>query len=108
MDICSPNVGPYMGVVKDETRQFKDGPKLRFIMYRAYNAMGLIGSECNGIVVLNEDKMNVVADEIAKADSGYSMPTQVQLQVWEVFTKTGSWTAVRNLIASSRRCRYVP
>jgi hypothetical protein len=40
-------------------------------IYGAYNAHGLIGSECNGIVILDDDEKNVVLDEHAKADTGY-------------------------------------
>lgn len=40
----------------------------------AYNAFGLIGSEVNGIVVLNDTKKDVVLDEHLRADSGYFGP----------------------------------
>lgn len=108
MDICTPHEGPYMGIVKDVRRKFPNGRTLRFLIYRAYNAMGLIGSECNGIVVLDEDKMKVVADEICKTDSGYSVPTKRQLELFTALTETGTFEYVRSVIASSGRARYVP
>jgi hypothetical protein len=40
----------------------------------AYNALGLIGSECNGIFVLNKTKRDVVLDEHMKIDSGFHGP----------------------------------
>jgi hypothetical protein len=72
-----PQVGPYMGVQRDEQR--KVGKKrVRLVLYAAYNAYGLIGSECNGIAILDEDEMAVVCDEIAKTDSGYFGATPAQ------------------------------
>ena len=63
-------VGPYMGVQRDEIVKHH-GRTFRLMLYGAYNAFGLIGSECNGIVVLDEDNMCVVLDEEAKISSGY-------------------------------------
>ncbi len=40
----------------------------------AYNVFGLIGSERNGIFVLNETKMDVALDEHMRIDSGYYGP----------------------------------
>jgi hypothetical protein len=45
----------------------------------AYNAMGLIGPEFNGIVVINETRKGVVLDRHACADSGYLGATSMQL-----------------------------
>jgi hypothetical protein len=53
------NIGPYMGVSIDKTRG-----RYRLCIYSAYNAMGLIGTEYNGIVVLDDQDMQVVADKI--------------------------------------------
>lgn len=54
------NVGPYMYTRGDVTRA--DG--YRLILYGAYNAMGLIGSEFNGIAVLDNNRMQVWCDNI--------------------------------------------
>lgn len=40
----------------------------------AYNALGLIGSEKNGIFVLNETKRDVVLDEHLRIDTGWFGP----------------------------------
>jgi hypothetical protein len=71
-------IGPYVGLSKDETRKF---PKLkvRIILYGAYNAMGLIGSECNGIVILNDTKRQVVLDEHCRISSGWFGPDNSQI-----------------------------
>ena len=60
------NIGPYTGVEFDRTVG-----TFRVITYQAYNAMGLIGSECNGIAILNEANMTVLLDEHMKQGSGY-------------------------------------
>ena len=60
----TPRLGPYMGVTRDEKRG-----KLRFVMYNAYNAYGLIGTEYNGIAVLNDEERNVVTDNLAVGES---------------------------------------
>ena len=41
----------------------------------AYNAFGLIGSEHNGIFVLNNTKKDVVLDEVMRLDSGFYGPS---------------------------------
>lgn len=72
------SIGPYTFVSKEETRSFEtpDGVRtFRFLIYGAYNAMGLIGSEKNGIAILDEDKVAVLCDEIAKEISGYNQPS---------------------------------
>lgn len=57
-------IGPYTRVAYDEKRMYR-GTEFRIVVYGAYNAMGLVGSEVNGIVVLREDPPDVIADEIA-------------------------------------------
>ena len=64
--LVSKNVLPFMGVEFDQTVG-----NFRVITYQAYNAMGLIGPEKNGIAVLNETEQNVLLDEYCKQSSGY-------------------------------------
>lgn len=79
-DVMSlPRVGPFMGVSRDDTRA--DG--FRLLIYGAYNAMGLIGSEYNGIAVLNNNEMNVVVDNIGCEGSGYNGPSAAQVKLFE-------------------------
>jgi hypothetical protein len=75
------------------------------MLYGAYDAFGLIGSECNGICVLNEDEKNVVADEICPVDSGYFGPAGVQLDLFDKMVKMPS-KLFRELVNSSDRLRY--
>lgn len=72
--LSNPRVGPYMGVSHDVTRG-----RYRLMVYGAYNAFGLIGSEHNGIAVLDNQDMCVVADRLFQQDSGYYGPSQRQL-----------------------------
>lgn len=68
-----PSVGPYTFVSADVTRG-----RYRLVVYGAYNAFGLIGSEKNGIAVLDNEARCVVADELFIADSGYFGPNKAQ------------------------------
>jgi hypothetical protein len=63
------NINPYMYVTKDKTVDYGNGEKLRFIVYGAYNAYGLIGTENNGIAILNEKRRDVLVDEISRMHS---------------------------------------
>jgi hypothetical protein len=70
-----PSVGPYTFVSADVTRG-----RYRLVVYGAYNAFGLIGSEKNGIAVLDDEDRCVVADELFIADSGYFGPSKAQVE----------------------------
>ena len=63
-------VGPFMGVQRDKIITFGKR-KFRVVLYAAYNAFGLIGSERNGVAVLDENKRAVLLDGESQIDSGY-------------------------------------
>lgn len=65
----------------------KNDRSFTIIIAGAYNAFGLIGSECNGIVVLDNDNKLVVLDEHAREDSGYYGPTNKQIDEFEKLLK---------------------
>lgn len=71
-------VGPYVGVSRDVKRG-----RYRILVYGAYNAMGLIGSEHNGICVLDDQDLRVVADRLAQVSSGYYGPSPLQIKAFE-------------------------
>lgn len=73
-----PRVGPYIGVSRDVSRG-----RYRLLVYGAYNACGLIGSEHNGICVLDDQDMQVVADRLAQVSSGYHGPSPLQIRALE-------------------------
>jgi len=79
-------VGNYVGVSRDETRKFK-GLEVRIVLYGAYNAFGLIGPECNGIVILNDTSKQVVLDEHCKIGTGYFGPDVNQIFEFERLMK---------------------
>lgn len=60
-------VGPYEAVTHDHVR----GDGYRILISGAYNAMGLIGLEYNGIVVLDERELQVVTDCVGRQASGW-------------------------------------
>jgi hypothetical protein len=71
-----PNVGPFNFVWADKFVSFGK-MKFRVVGYCAYNAMGLIGTEYNGIAILSENDKAVVTDNIACATT-YMEPTPLQ------------------------------
>lgn len=83
MDISDqPSIHPYMGISRNKTIQFGDRV-FRVIVYGAYNAFGLIGSERNGVVVLDEDRKTVLLDDHCRIESGYHGPSEQQVAEFE-------------------------
>lgn len=72
------SVGQYTMVAKDHSLKFGNR-SFRVLLYGAYNAMGLIGTENNGIAVLDEDRRQVVLDGHCAQDSGYYGPSERQI-----------------------------
>jgi hypothetical protein len=96
-------VGQFMGVQEDKTLTFGER-NFRIILYGAYNAHGLIGPECNGIAVLDEDNKCVVLDEEAKQDTGYYGASERQKQRFkEVIEMT--WDVFKTWVAEHPRAR---
>ena len=95
MTKLTPTFGPYMGVEAMQTRG-----NLRFVMYNAFNTYGLIGTEYNGIAVLNDRLMDVVTDNM-----GIGQSTQAKKALFELLTTADPATVV-SLINDSARNRY--
>ncbi|MGY3582373.1 hypothetical protein ACVIGB_000703 [Bradyrhizobium sp. USDA 4341] len=75
-------VGPYLYKEgwKAQKRFSADGTSTRtftVVVSSAYDA-GIIGTEYNGIAILDEDKTSVLLDQHLIASSGYSVPTRQQ------------------------------
>lgn len=98
------NIGPYTGVSANKKRTFENGRTFRIIIYGAYNALGLIGSECNGIAILDEDNRTVVCDEIAKTISGWCGPSAEQTKTFSQFQKIG-WEKFQETVNKHPRTR---
>lgn len=99
------NVGPYTWVSRDVTRTDKGRGSYRLIVYGAFNAYGLIGSEINGIAVLDENEKRVLCDQIAQADSGYFGPSENQLKTL-VDLVSMPWADFARFINDHPRTRY--
>lgn len=99
-----PSVGPFMGVELDRIVSYPNGRKLRFLTYGAYNAFGLIGSEKNGVAVLDEDRKVVVCDELYREASGYFGISAAQRRKFEALV-AASWEDVCEVVNASDRCR---
>ena len=82
----SKQVGPFVGVSFDATRTFSNGRSFRFVVYGAYNAFGLIGSEKNGVAILDNDALTVVVDELEQGASGYYGPSAEQKALFDRVT----------------------
>lgn len=72
-------VGQYEMVSRDQTRGFR-GRTLRVILYGAYNALGLIGPEDNGIAILDETRKRMILDGHQKEETGYFGPSKSQVE----------------------------
>jgi hypothetical protein len=75
------SVGQYTMVSRDSALKFGNRT-FRVVLYGAYNSMGLIGSENNGIAVLDEDRMQVVLDGHFREDTGAYGPSESQTKEW--------------------------
>lgn len=113
MNILScPSIGVgqgcgYRGIQHDVTKHFAtdDGPRVfRIAVYGAFDAFGLIGSEHNGIVILDVDNRVVVCDEIGIADSGYYGATKSQVELWQKIIAM-DWFDFRAFVNSQSRTR---
>ena len=103
------NIGPFVGVDYECVIAFKQARrrdrKFHVFTYRAYNACGLIGHECNGIAVCDIERGRLVCDEIAKQGTDYFGPSVEQVETIKRLL-TSSWAEFREVINSSPRSRY--
>lgn len=100
----SSTIGPFEGVTGDKIREVGQ-EKYRILLYGAYNAMGLVGSERNGIAVLSEDRSNVVCDELCCEPEKGSGATANQTEMFNKLLNC-SETEFRTIINESARRRY--
>ena len=99
------NIGPYTGIQYDVELNFGKGKVFRAITYQAYNALGLIGSEHNGIAILDETKKSVLLDGYLQESTGWFGASKAQLS--GVDTLAGySWKTFREFVNGYDRTRY--
>lgn len=95
--------GPYERVTKHMVRTFDNRRSFKIFIYGAYNAMGLIGSEHNGIGVLDEDNLKVVCDEIC--NQTFECHHGMIDDTYKRMTEDMSWDEFQALVNSSSRLR---
>jgi hypothetical protein len=91
LEECEPPKGhPYEYVARCAVRHLNvdEKPvKIYILLSGAYNALGLIGPEMNGIAILNDSRKGVVLDMEAQASSGwypgFGGPTKKQQKRFE-------------------------
>lgn len=97
-------VGPYEAISHDFVRS--DG--YRILLSGAYNASGLIGSEYNGIVVLDEEAKQVVTSCVGRKNSGWygenGGPSSEQVRLFNTLKSAGpvEFAALVNDLGSAR------
>lgn len=100
----SSTVAPFEGVTRDQIRQVGN-EEYRILLYAAYNAMGLVGHESNGIAVLSEERNNVVCDELGCEASGYYGPSTSQQEIFDKLIACSD-DEFRDIVNKSPRNRY--
>lgn len=81
-----PSMGPLAGVTHRRVRRFAGGGEVRtfyVVLHMAYNALGLIGTEHNGVAVLDADERDILMSTHCNTSSGYFGPTQIQIDEWD-------------------------
>lgn len=100
------NIGPYMGISANSRIDFPEVElSFQVVVYGAFNAMGLIGSEGNGIAIFEITRGYVVLDEHCKTSSGWYGPTRTQL---EEFNRIAGleWEDFRAFVSGHKRSRW--
>jgi hypothetical protein len=96
----------YEGIEFEKSITFPNGRKLVVFAYRAYNAGGLIGSENNGIGILDVDKRLVLADQIERSSS-YTYNGMTDHQINKAMEIAGyTWDQMVEFVNNCGRNRY--
>lgn len=99
------SITPYEYLSVDHTKELSNGDTYRIVVYGAYNAMGLIGTEKNGIAILDNQQMAVLCDEICPVNSGYNTPTTDQINMVSTLIDMND-EDFKEFINSNPRSRY--
>lgn len=99
-------IHPYVGCTH-VTKFERAGRAFTMFIASAYNAMGLIGPESNGIVIACDTDKRLVLDEHEKQPSGYFGPSAAQVVEVGRLLKMSHDEFIR-FIAAHPRHRYVP
>ena len=106
--LVGKNIKPYTGVQLDITAEFKTptGPRhFRIITYQAYDAYGLIGTEINGVAVLDDDQKQIVCDKMwPNRQGGWGGATQEQVENAERLADL-RWDLFKSEVSTHEQCR---
>jgi hypothetical protein len=100
-----PSLLPFMYISKQATLDFGDNGTFTIVIYGAYNAMGLIGTEKNGIAILDETRKQVLLDEHQPTNSGYFTPTDRQQRGFDELVGA-NWEVFQSFVNHHDRARY--
>ena len=106
--LVAKSIKPFTGVQFEKDITFCVNGKDRhfhLFTYQAYDAMGLIGPEMNGVAICDADKRQVLCDGIKKQDSGYFGASQTQVDELELIAKM-DWEQFKAYVNACprRRC----
>lgn len=104
-----PEFGPYLGIFGDTKITLERGGRkrtFRFAGYHAFSAGGLIGSERNGVVILDEDAKAVLADDVGCASSSYASDFKAGVTKIIEQLKTMAASEFETFVMSQPRSRY--
>lgn len=102
-----PNMGPLTGITHRRCRRFSSKGETRtfyVVLHMAYNAGGLIGTEANGVAVLDGDARDVLVASHGATASGYYGPTQVQIDEWDRVCRM-TYAQLREFVNTNRTRR---
>ena len=102
--LAARNVGQYTGA--EHLAELTFGKqRFKLCTYQAYNAMGLIGSEFNGIAILDDLHRKVVLDGHLQAGSGWNGVRPAVVQEFYRIAKM-SWPEFREFVNAHPRARH--
>lgn len=108
--LVAKSLKPFTGVQFEKEVTFHVNGKDRhfhLFTYQAFDAMGLIGCEMNGVAIADADKRQILCDEIKKQGTGYFGASQEQVDEMERISKM-DWEMFKGYVnASPRRRRYL-
>lgn len=100
-----PNLNPMMYIAKMAQLDFGVKGMFTVAIHGGYNAMGLIGTEANGLCILQDGpNPRVVLDRHQCTESGMDTPTKQQLSTFDEIVAS-DWAVFRDFINNHERSR---
>jgi hypothetical protein len=99
-----PSMGPLIGVTHRKKLVFGKGKVYTVVIHGGYNALGLFGSECNGIGVIDETSCSVLVADHGRQPTGYFGPLQRQIDEWNLVCSF-NYEQLREFVNSNPQAR---